>query len=1704
MYDVHCINETYCGTLRDASFLALVYLLRNYSDVEIIFKGFNRRRIIEYNDIAQDNYNGTGTVNVNPCLPNPFVSIAELDDEFDGDTAVTITFDPNYIKSMEDWYPIDLCERNYNLTYGESFFLERYLTGAGNGVSITVNNLIFENYVFDGDKLRPYYIAYLDTFICNNCIFSNIMIGNDHYTQFNNGSFNKRPALISGGNIVLRNCRFSNITYQTIANGQEFFFIFVDSVRWTENIPRSYDFSFTLSESDVNNINGMDGFIYFHPVTITTGEVIANIKDTKFEEISTPGSIIKYHTEVVPTSSHKFNIIDCAFLNINLGSILRAYSNYGSTIFTLNNINITTAQTIESYLDYQQLLEREEIDYYSLLIWENEDDIVYINHMNVMYLYADNIYSYCVDNNGDPTYSTYLWYTAQMTFELDLGFLLLSYHCEYPIQLIDNVAYLQMVDISAANDITHQIINEYKSFITREVENFASIVSRDNVYIEFNYNLWIDDIYGLIYNHGKGELNLIGMKVYGSGVHDAIIYNPDGILSVENLISIPDTYCAAGDHLCEYDPDTLKIQFWILFNGANAVCSGTELRVSHSYLFGANAQAIVIGGGEAYIHNVTIEKSTVGLVTNPAVTYLEIVSSQFIDIGTWYSSSRHRLTAYNPVYVPMVFTAQDILIQDCVFAYVSPYQFEIFDSTGYYARITSSSITVRKTVKLINNIFEINDINVLYTYPSNESSLWLTEAADTHDTLSDLTSQHFVMDGIMPIPNGMDLTMINNQFDINQDNHYVDESTLIEYDLPWIYVQQDENGTDSEVCMSGNEFINYAIYLEEGSITSCVKRELLNYIHTDNCSDYGTFGSISTYALELNQRRPNIFDVYYPRLKSIIEASENTYFALDNTQINVYGDGYNILMSEEGNILLVDTIINGSDEYRIELNNDCEIHCYSVLNDAPNFIPALDVECSDVVDNETSLIDDLVEAEFRSHFSPNLIIVSTINDSTYFPSDRLKLVYSVFDVYGNEIQNVGQYFAVNFESVSTSQRFEINIDENGKCVECESGILFPGITLDDVGQTITFSGSVNNNAMIIDHLINITIIPCPSAFGSNNNQCDLCSRGYFSLLPSNDSCYYCNQADLDGIACEGGDTIIIDYNYWIMTYKYQSGNAIDNAALFTQNEYILSALCPNDYCCQKEQGCNFVQDSDELCAANRNSTAYLCGKCLDGYSEVFGTTNCSECTRDYIERLLLPIFYGFLLTMFIFFVKSRKVDTGKDVAEKVKISCCKKHCRCCFEEKIKPNNSKGDDIDAKPAMQWEEYRRSAEKMLTKVITYYYQSVGYILTTTGIQSSLYGFVELFNLNVFTAISWGSNGNQSDDGYCLFKNMTMPQKLLIQLTSSASILFFILMFYLLNRIASINLCKPLKRNINYGQSLLTALLICIGQVLSIMFQLLACRNIGEYKSVHYFFGSEECYGAIWIGSLISLITMILSFSMLFVVIWFHQRSRKQCKTKENQRGQLYYYPVIGTYKDEYWYWELVMFIRRLLFALVFIVFDDNNLKISMGVLLLIYSFIHQHYLPFRWKYVNKLDSYLIASITAIIFMDANSANTDTGFYSFIISLLILFPIIWFIWFLIANRRACKNKKGRDGPKIVYDVDEQDGDGLKWETTVKPESNTAAGMALQIQNTDKHQAVPSKEEYAEAQRGDLEIELEQLQTVKEAEEDNVHDMNFNLEMK
>ena len=84
-----------------------------------------------------------------------------------------------------------------------------------------------------------------------------------------------------------------------------------------------------------------------------------------------------------------------------------------------------------------------------------------------------------------------------------------------------------------------------------------------------------------------------------------------------------------------------------------------------------------------------------------------------------------------------------------------------------------------------------------------------------------------------------------------------------------------------------------------------------------------------------------------------------------------------------------------------------------------------------------------------------------------------------------------------------------------------------------------------------------------------------------------------------------------------------------------EDGYIIASDCPNRYCCQLQDGCDYVDDSANLCALHREPNTPLCGKCEKGYSELLGTVNCGLCEEDYYGYLVVPVGMAVAFSIFL-------------------------------------------------------------------------------------------------------------------------------------------------------------------------------------------------------------------------------------------------------------------------------------------------------------------------------------------------------------------------------------------------------------------------------------------------------------------------------------
>eukprot|EP01083_Nonionella_stella_P087722 244128_1 len=1640
-------DDGICGTLKDASFAAQdLNLYYNITDIEIIVQGQNPTQI---------NARKERDRRPNPCVPQSFHPFAtDL-------RQITYTFDPNYIHSMSDWYDPTLCEDIDGNT------LEHFFGQTTQDVYFTyiINNLIIDSYSFDGRRNQPYLIAFADTFICNHCQFRDIVINSSHHDKVEDDGSNQVAALILAANVELNDCIVDNVTYLPSSYqlydsyGYDHSFITIESTYQLQYASGGTSRPFSVSMTNnttVSNIDGLSSFI--HAATIASVLDFRMLVDhVTFDHISIVDAIIYNAPDGLETLSSSIVISNANFLNINHGSIL--YSLYGYAIITISNINITTSQTIERYVQKQQAIGRDNLDFYSLFVFDSGQDIVAIRDVNIEYHYAHEIAIRCVDVYGGSTYNTMmsLWYLLEMQ-GVPLDFYHFMYYCEYPIQLIHNSAVMVIHDLFASNDITDSITQAFREFIKSEMDAMGVDYSNHDVYFEFAYRIYREDDeyygdYAMI--SSTNQLTVNGLYAYGYAAHATMILSIDAELTVTNMIAIPDTYCTTNHTACEFDADALQIDYWIRFNGKGSKCDDNVLTISNSSLYGAKTWSIMAGGGYVMIRNTTIQMSASGVLVDNDVVYVEIISSEMRDIGVYYSASSRWLWAHAKTYVPFALIPYELVIKDTVFSYISPFQFDLFDATDFFDLVSADVYGDQtRKITMIGNTFEINDINVVTSsYPANQTLHFVDEYDywDSKNKTFDMGyDQHFVYHASMLIPNDADVQLINNRFSINPHNIYATEKTLLANDVAFVALNQSRVNSSVHVCISGNEFTNFAIWVLAGNITSCVKVEMMDYIGNEDCNSYGTFGAMSQTALAYNDGKSNVFNVYSNDVSTVIRTEEGSSIALENNIFRIYDNNTDLLNIMSGNHLLINTIIEYANTsinhsvFNILINDrNCNINCYSRADET--FMSVLHVTCLNYYTNATfedSVSIDTIYEPKTDSLSPLFVDIFTLNNGDYVPGQKLPLNYSLFDMYDHPIshQIIRDPIVVTYQSSTDDllPDFQLIINENGECPQCDDGILFSALTVALVGNNYSFDSSVENHQLLPSSAMDITVVNCPIGHGSTTTSvCDVCKEGYFNLFDDdNNMCYYCNQLLVDGVRCLGSYAVLVDYDYWASFYQYSQLSD----AIFDQNTslYIISHKCPPLYCCQLENGCNVIEDYDYLCADHRDVEAPLCGACIDGYSEMFGTNDCGECDHNYWSRLLIPLFYGLAWALFVLMTKSspKKSDKLEQGKCKLRMAKCKRKCTACMEVMLAKCKRKctacsvcaKSERKQKKTMTHEEYMECMEVMLSKILLYYYQGLSYILTTSGIHHTLRSFVELFNLNVFMI----SSGRDAD-GYCLFEDMDMIQKITVPLTASLFIIFFTFLPFAIAK-CKIDICKCTGRQLHFGKSFISVMLICVGQVMAVLFKLLACRDIGNI-SVHYFFGAEECYNTIWNISFVSLMVLFAIFVALFIWIWYRKGNDTE-KELEIQK-QKAYRPVVSAYTKQYWFWESILFVRRTILAFAFIVFDNDELKVCVAIILLLYAFVQENAAPFRYRWENHLETLVVVmTVISICIAIIYSLKTDGMVFSnVVLAILIVLPLLCYVLFMMIHCSALghpddDNDHGCGAIEMVdADTDEED---------------------------------------------------------------------------
>ena len=152
----------------------------------------------------------------------------------------------------------------------------------------------------------------------------------------------------------------------------------------------------------------------------------------------------------------------------------------------------------------------------------------------------------------------------------------------------------------------------------------------------------------------------------------------------------------------------------------------------------------------------------------------------------------------------------------------------------------------------------------------------------------------------------------------------------------------------------------------------------------------------------------------------------------------------------------------------------------------------------------------------------------------------------------------------------------------------------------------------NPSGNTIHLIVNITIERCPIGFELSNStgEC-ICDHRIWRYT---NSC----KIDRQEILRSASGT------FWLESTSYNNG---------TPEGFIHHPFCPLDYCTTESKYIN-LRDPDKQC--NNNRSGLLCGKCKEGLSLVLGSSQCKECSNNYLALLIPFALAGVLLIILLF------------------------------------------------------------------------------------------------------------------------------------------------------------------------------------------------------------------------------------------------------------------------------------------------------------------------------------------------------------------------------------------------------------------------------------------------------------------------------------
>eukprot|EP01084_Bolivina_argentea_P320215 555565_1 len=287
---------------------------------------------------------------------------------------------------------------------------------------------------------------------------------------------------------------------------------------------------------------------------------------------------------------------------------------------------------------------------------------------------------------------------------------------------------------------------------------------------------------------------------------------------------------------------------------------------------------------------------------------LNINNCSFYALGNYYADIHNINNSANPIFVSSI-GGQTMLVT------ISESKF-VYYSTGGLTQFIVNRIPNNATILFKDNLFEVKNYNNTIWYKRisiNQNKSFHNDVAGVMEfTISENTDEN-------------DMKFMNNLF-IN----------TIHPTIPMIYVENKLSEYNLLICLSGNEFYNYAMSIQSVYLSSCFRPKLYRtFLDTEHkqCNDI-RYGPLN---YEFSQYE-NVFTVTDPNI-SVININ-NSSLALDNALFNISSSiqtNYSIVtVDDTNNFTLIDSFINNPIAGFMYDEMSCTVVCNQIYNRTTN------------------------------------------------------------------------------------------------------------------------------------------------------------------------------------------------------------------------------------------------------------------------------------------------------------------------------------------------------------------------------------------------------------------------------------------------------------------------------------------------------------------------------------------------------------------------------------------------------------------------------------------------------------------------------------------------------------------------------------------------------------------------------------------------